>query len=111
MSVYTAAIAFVSRPCIATFALRAANRRAMAAPIPRELPVIKATLSLRSDMATHRPSRETPRSIVVVVRVESLEQTGWFENGCARDIQLTRGQILSIVSTGHGEAEACRSRG
>jgi hypothetical protein len=50
MSSRTTVIAAVSRPCTATFAPCRANSRAMAAPIPRELPVTRATLSFRSSL-------------------------------------------------------------
>jgi hypothetical protein len=44
----TADTAAESRPCTATFAPCSANRRAISAPIPRELPVTHTTFPARS---------------------------------------------------------------
>ena len=52
ISAWTADSAAVSLPLSTTFAPCCANSLAMAAPMPRELPVTRATLSLRIFIAT-----------------------------------------------------------
>jgi len=57
MSVSTADSASTSLPCSATFAPSRANRAAIAAPMPRELPVTRAILSFKRSILVARSQR------------------------------------------------------